>query len=140
MYKELLPIDNTRFIDREFFSEDKLFHSVEVSDDRSRRNYVTFYSTWPSRDLLARLAELDRRHGVKLFEHNPDIYHRNGARSKCWLQAIFPDADVKSMKKHFHWNLKSVPTKADVEFVLDQIDFGLRKEFKEFILDNIQEE
>lgn len=102
--------DKQRFVDLKARSTDCLVHSVELSDRRSSKKFVTLYfkGRTPEIDGFISITGLrDDNH------HDPKIYHRGDEKNR-WIHDTFPD---KGSAWTFHWHKRLTvhPKLADVE-------------------------
>lgn len=114
--------DKQRFCDPEAMTAAHLIHTVELSDERSVRQFITFWVKSRERGEAWRLAK-----GLGK-EHDREIYHRG----LPWLPETFPQANGE-WSKHYHLDLHSSPTWADIEPFCGEIPEVIQEEIKVYL-------
>lgn len=104
---EVLHPDKVRFA-----ADGALIHTVELSDDRSVRPFVTLWMTETA-------PEYAERHNLS-NEHDPTIYHRESTQGGI----------------HYHIDLEHPPQLSDLEPFRNEIAPSVMNEIEGYLSDN----
>ena len=112
-------VDKVRFCDPAATYGGPFIHTVELSDERSLRQFVTVWTKGVRPDWVARWPHHDR-----------GTYHRE---SGGWLPQQYPGMESKGWSTHHHADLALPPILADLEPFLDEIPPGIQAEIQEYL-------
>lgn len=113
--------DKVRFCDPEALTSASRVHSVDLSDDRSSRPFLTLWVKGEA-DAWAEAVGLSR-------DHDRAVYHRD----LPWLPATFPGMEFKRWDKHYHLDLPGPPVWSDVEQFASDIPRALLEEIRQYL-------
>ena len=138
---ETVSTDKVRFVDTGVPREKArapFVHSIEVSDHRSLRHFVTIFSKGycPEQVKWKNGADAANPH-VDFTLHSPEVFHRdNGSISWIW-DTYFPKREVPDAERwhqHFHWPLDRAPDAENVGAVLKALGNGVSDEMEDAIV------
>lgn len=116
--------DKVRFCDPDAMSTDEpIVHTVDLSDDRSLRNFITLYCKGQDRG-----REWAARHKMPTH-HDREIYHRE----EPWLPKQFPGMEGHGWQYHVHIDTgDNPPTLEDVMAFREWIPDCIIEEITEY--------
>ena len=117
--------DKVRFCDPVAVGSGFLIHTVEVSDSRSVRQFVTFWCKG-GRGQGPRSAAWAAAHGLD-GHHDREVYHREPGP---WLPQMYPGMESQGWGKHYHLDLWNPPRWGDVEPFTDEIPPVIQEELR----------
>lgn len=115
--------DIVRFCDPEATENDCLIHTIELSDDRSIRQFITFW-------LKGANEAWKQKHRLD-DHHQRDVYHRGPP----WLPAQYPGKQKRGWSAHYHVDLESPPTAADLDRFTEDIPPAIWDEIQNHLKD-----
>lgn len=102
--------DKVRFVDPDAVRNAELVHTVELSDRRSSRHFVTLFlkGRTPASDAWVRETGLSEDN-----HHDPAIYHRDDKKTQ-WVYGYWPDKKDEGWVFHYHVRLDGPPKLSDL--------------------------
>lgn len=119
--------DKQRFVNLDARSDNYEVHSVEISDERSLRPFITLFlkNRTPKQDGWVYLSGLR-----KFTHHDPETYHREDKKTK-WVIEAFSDMGPP-WTHHYHILMDGKPELGDLKPFKDQIPPSLMSELEEY--------
>ncbi len=139
MIVERPETDKVRYVDdlTAFDDTEPFVHTVEVSDERSRAHFVTFFTTQKTRTMRERLTPLIEAHDLR--HHDPSIYHLDDEHC-FWVDRHFDRKMREGWTNHFHWIFPRQPGAGEVAMVLDALGDGIAAGFAADIMARYEKE
>ena len=120
--------DKQRFVNLDARDDNYEVHSIELSDSRSLRHFITLF-------LKQRTSRQDGwvyLSGLREYtHHDPEIYHRDDLKTK-WVIEGFPDMGAP-WTHHYHVLLDAAPKFGDLAPFKDQIPPSLLEEIRQYL-------
>lgn len=107
-----LEPDKERFIDPDALTSAFVVHAVDISDERSPAQFITF---WCRGKTLCDSWAIT--HGINPDNHQRDLYHLDDP----WIPTTWPGKESQGWNKHCHVDLASPPKWGDFTPYLDGI-------------------
>lgn len=108
---QVLNPDKARFCDLEAESSDKPIHTVEISDSRSVRQFITLW--FKGKDKGSAWAEANGNAGL----HDPEVYHREKTEPdfQPFISRLWPGKESEGWSNHYHIDLNRPPQLSDFD-------------------------
>lgn len=123
--------DKQRFVNLDARSDNYEVHSIEISDERSLRPFITLF-------LKNRTSRQDGwvfLSGLRDYtHHDPDTFHREDKKTK-WVIETFSDMG-SPWTHHYHILMDRVPSITDLFPFRDQIPPSLWSEVEHYFKEN----
>lgn len=116
--------DKVRFCDEDATRNERLIHTIDLSDERSASQFVTLWFKGNGEAV----QQWRRERGLD-NHHNRELYHREPP----WLPAKYPGMQRRFWSTHTHIDLSAPPQWSDLEPFLDEIPLGTQQEIQSYL-------
>lgn len=122
--------DKVRFRDASPDAGPHLVHTVDLSDERCKGNFITFWCRGITNGETFR-----KKHGLD-SHHNRELYHRDPP----WLPDWVGQARAGGFAQHYHLDLASPPQWNDLQPFLPDLPEAIQRDLREFLCGGMSDE